>query len=83
MTNWSEGDRCLVVEHDNATRQPKADGRELPATVEQAGPVYVRVRTGNGLVETFYQETGWRSGDGEHRWRLTLPAGEGQGSGNG
>lgn len=82
MTNWNEGDRCLVVEHDNATRRPKQNGREMPATVEQSGPVYVRVRTDNGLVRTFYRESGWLSGDGEHRWRLTLPEAKGEG-GNG
>lgn len=82
MANWSAGDRCLVVEHDNGTRRPKKNGREIPATVELAGTVYVRVRTDNGMVQTFYRESGWLSGDGEHRWRLTVASTE-RDSGNG
>lgn len=80
MTNWKPGDRCRVVEHDNATRQPKPDGRVILATVKSAGPVYVRALLDDGGgAQTFYSESGWLSGDGEHRWRLLPGTGEGGG----
>ena len=34
MTEWKPGDPCRVVEHDDATGQPKQGGKVLPATVE-------------------------------------------------
>ena len=73
MTDWTPGDRCRMVEHDNATRQPRKRGDVVPAVVESAGPMYVRARVDDYGLQTFYRESGWMSGDGTHRWRLMLP----------
>ena len=75
MTDWAEGDRCRVVEHDDGTRQPKPGGKVLPGVMERMGAVYVRVRLGELYAETCYRESGWQSGDGRHQWRL-MPAGD-------
>lgn len=75
MTNWSPGDRCRVVEHDDATREPKPGGKVLPATVTGMPGIYVCARPdyGHGVPTepvTFWAETGWTAWDGEFRWRL-------------
>lgn len=66
---WAEGMACRVVEHDDATRRPVPGGRVIPATVCSTGPVYVRARSEERGVQTFYL-SGWLSGDGTHRWKL-------------
>jgi hypothetical protein len=70
VADWTVGERCRVVEHDDATRQPRKRGRVIPAVVVQAGAVYVQARADDGSLETYYRESGWRSGDGRHQWRL-------------
>jgi hypothetical protein len=84
MTDWKGGDSCRVIEHDEATRQPKPDGRVLPATVTDVNGTYVAVavEVGGSLVFQgpvyFYAESGWKAWDGEFRWRL-MPGAEATG----
>jgi predicted ATP-dependent Lon-type protease len=76
VTDWGVGDRCRIVEHDSATRQPKRNGRVIPAVVVKAGAVYAQAQGDDGSIETFYQESGWRSGDGQRLWRLVHGTGD-------
>lgn len=86
MTEWKPGDRCRVVEHDDATRQPKQGGRVLPATVTGVNGPYVAVKAeGGGSIGIlgplyFWGESGWTAWDGEFRWRLLPGTGEGKAS---
>lgn len=81
MADWKPGDRCRVVEHDDATREPKPGGQVLPAIVTDVNGAYVAVtaEVGGSLVVQgplyFYADSGWKAWDGEFRWRL-LPEGE-------
>jgi hypothetical protein len=76
VTNWSPGDRCRVVEHDDATREPKPGGKVLPATVTGAGGIYVRAEfndpewPGKPVTMAFYADSGWAAWDGLFCWRL-------------
>ena len=80
--DWKPGDRCRVVEHDDATRQPKPGGKVLPATVTGLSGIYViaEAEVGGSLgVQgplSFYAESGWKAWDGEFRWRLLPGDGE-------
>lgn len=69
------GDRVTVVEHDEATREPKEGGRSLPARISSVEGLYIHAlyddRTVNrGRPDLFYQESMWRAWDGALRWRL-------------
>jgi hypothetical protein len=81
MADWKSGDRCQVVEHDDATRQPKPGGTVLPATVTGVNGAYVAVKAESaGSIPVlgplyFYADSGWHARDGEFRWRL-LPTDE-------
>jgi hypothetical protein len=84
MADWKSGDRCQVVEHDDATRQPKPGGRVLPATVTGVNGACVAVKAESaGSISVlgplyFYADSGWHAWDGEFRWRL-LPEPEAAG----
>lgn len=73
-TEWVPGMACRVVEHDEATREPKPGGRVLDAYVVDAAYLYVvaRVLSGDpaGRVARFWAESGWTVRDGDFRWRL-------------
>ena len=43
MTAFAKGDRVTVVEHNDATRQPRLGGREFPATVREVAGSYVSI----------------------------------------
>jgi hypothetical protein len=71
MTNWSEGDRCVVVEHDDAGGPPKQGGQVLPATVEymdQHGFVFADIPE-LGRAIAFRADTG-RAFGSNSGWRL-------------
>ncbi|MGI5422948.1 hypothetical protein [Actinomadura luteofluorescens] len=71
-----DGDRVVVVEHDDATRRPREGGRRFPARVVKTEGIYIQVdyldRTVNrGRPDVFFKESLWRAWDGAFRWRLT------------
>lgn len=70
------GDRVVVVEHDEATRTPRENGRRHPARIAGTEGIYYQVtyqdRTLNGgRTDVFYRDSLWRAWDGALRWRLT------------
>lgn len=70
------GDPVVVVEHDEATRTPRENGRRYPAHIAGAEGIYFQVRyddptLNNGQADVFYRESLWRAWDGAMRWRLT------------
>jgi hypothetical protein len=72
-TRFRLHDDVAVVEHDDATRQPREGSEPVAACVTEAGPVYVQVRYAGGdwgFPTVFYQERGWSAWDGMFRWRL-------------
>jgi hypothetical protein len=73
VSEFRQGDRVRVVEHDDSTRQPRDGGRVYEATVEVAGNAYVQARLDDGKLRDFYQGSGWLAWDGLFRWRL-MPA---------
>lgn len=69
------GDRVLVVEHNDQTRQPLEGGDIHPGVCVAADGLYVQVRYDDqalhsGRPDVFYKESGWRAWDGQFRWRL-------------
>lgn len=80
MPEWKTGDRVVVTEHDDATRQPKPGGAAYPGVVESTPGIYVNVRTDSGSRMSFYQDSGWHAWDGAFRWRI-LPPGNGEATG--
>jgi hypothetical protein len=71
FTHWGAGDRCRVVEHDDATGQPKPGGRVLPATVDYTdrhGFVFADI-PGLGRAIAFRVDTGRALGSNSG-WRL-------------
>lgn len=74
------GASVLVVEHDEATRTPREDGRRLPARVVGTEGIYVQVdyedrAVNGGRTDVFYKESWWRAWDGAMRWRLMTDPG--------
>ena len=70
------GDQVVVVEHDEAIRQPRENGRRLRGTVARTEGIYIQVdyedhTVNGGRTDVFYKETWWRAWDGAMRWRLT------------
>lgn len=70
------GDQVLAVEHDEATRTPREDGRRFPARVVSTEGIYVQVdyedrAVNGGRPDVFFKESLWRAWDGALRWRLT------------
>ena len=71
MTEWTIGQPCRVVEHDEATMQPLEGGRSIPARVERVEGAYVLVaEEGATGLGRFWAESGWWAWDGQLRWRL-------------
>lgn len=76
MAAWAEGERVLVVEHDDSTRRPKENGTVLQGTVFSASGAYVLVQFDlpGHLVAAhqaqFWAESGWEAWTGWFRWRL-------------
>lgn len=69
------GDRVVVVEHDETTRTPRANGRRYPARIAAAEGIYYQVRyddpaLNSGQADVFYRDSLWRAWDGALRWRL-------------
>lgn len=68
MTEWREGMRALIVEHDPVTREPKPGGFCYPAWVSLEGPYVYGHRTDpgdtSGLPYRFMADTGWGALDG-------------------
>lgn len=77
MIQVQSGDEVRIVEHDDATRQPREGGEVIPATVFRVtdGSAYVQVRTERYGLLSFWRDSGWHAWDGEFRWRL-IPADE-------
>jgi hypothetical protein len=73
VTEWAPGAPARIVEHDKATGRPLPGGRVIPAVVETAGGVYVRVRFDGGGPATFLSGSGWTAWGERHRWRLLPP----------
>jgi hypothetical protein len=74
------GDSVVVVEHDEATRTPREDGRRFAAQVVAAEGIYFQVAykdrdVNGGRPDAFYKESLWRAWDGAMRWRLTIEEG--------
>lgn len=70
MSTFRIHDDVAVVEHDDATRQPREGGKVMRASVIELGGIYVQIRYENGSKDAFYQESGWRAWDGMFQWRL-------------
>jgi hypothetical protein len=73
------GGRVTVVEYGD-DRQPKPHGMRFRGRVESVTGIYVIIVYDDAhLTETgkdqFYASSGWRSWDGELRWRLTRKGG--------
>jgi hypothetical protein len=78
MSDWTEGERCRIVEHDDASRQQREGGKTLPATVTKVVGSYVFAAPdeGHGFPSKpaqFWASSGWTAHDGMFRWRL-MPA---------
>lgn len=70
------GDSVVVVEHDEATKQPREGGRRFPGRVVSTEGIYVQVdyedhTVHRGRTDVFYRDSLWRAWDGALRWRLT------------
>jgi hypothetical protein len=69
------GQRVIVVEHDDRTREPRPGGDRHPGTVLAVEGIYAQVcyddpAANGGRPDAFYAGSGWRAWDGEFRWRL-------------
>jgi hypothetical protein len=69
------GDQVVVVEHDEATREPRQGGKRFPGRIASAEGIYIQVdyddrSVNRGRLDVFYKESGWRAWDGAMRWRL-------------
>jgi hypothetical protein len=76
VTNFKPADRCRVVEHDDATGEPREGGKVHEAVVDWAGNTYVQARVKRGSrtgLWVFWQGSGWAVTGELHRWRL-IPA---------
>jgi hypothetical protein len=78
VTAFKAGDRCLVVEHVDSTRERKRGGQVFLAVVDALAGLYVIVRYDDpgvfgGKLDQFWESSGWRAWDGWFRWRL-MPA---------
>lgn len=70
------GDPVVVVEHDEATREPRENGRRYPAHIAATEGIYIQVTyedraLNGGRPDVFFRESWWRAWDGALRWRLT------------
>lgn len=69
------GSPVLVVEHDEATRDPREGGDRFPAHVSSVEGMYVQVlyddeTVNRGRPDVFFKESLWRAYDGALRWRI-------------
>lgn len=79
---WQTGQEVIVLEHDDATRQPRPGGRAYQAVVTKVGGPYVRAEfsdpdwPGKAVAMAFWADSGWAAWDGVFRWRLVRQDGE-------
>jgi hypothetical protein len=71
---FSEGDKVRVVEHDDATREPKPGGEVHYATVSGTNSVFTLVDYETSIrlhpPMLFDTGSGWAAAHAEYRWRL-------------
>lgn len=68
---WEPGMRVELVEHVDATRQPRENGRVIPGEVTEVTSLYVIVRHElSRRPDPFFADSGWRAWDGMFSWRL-------------